>query len=103
MATSQHGRGFASMDPERRREVASKGGMAAQARGTAHRFTSEQARVAGRKGGQTVSQNREHMCQIGHKGGTTRARNAAWQREAPAVEGDGDGAEGGPRAKRDGR
>jgi len=62
-------RGFASMSPEKRREIASKGGRAAHAKGTAHEFTSEEAREAGRKGGQKVSQNREHMAAIGAKGG----------------------------------
>jgi general stress protein YciG len=45
-------RGFASMDPEKQREIASRGGRAAHAKGTAHRFTPEEARVAGRKGGE---------------------------------------------------
>lgn len=45
------GRGFASMDPERQREIASRGGKAAHAKGTAHEFTSEEARRAGAKGG----------------------------------------------------
>ena len=44
-------RGFACMDPERVRLIASKGGRAAQAAGTAHRFTTEEARAAGKKGG----------------------------------------------------
>ena len=44
-------RGFASMSPERQKEIASKGGRAAHDKGTAHEFTSEEARVAGRKGG----------------------------------------------------
>jgi general stress protein YciG len=43
--------GFASMPPARRVEVAGKGGREAHRRGTAHRWTSEQARAAGRKGG----------------------------------------------------
>ncbi len=45
-------RGFASMDPEEQREIASKGGKAAHQKGTAHEFTSEEAREAGRKGGE---------------------------------------------------
>jgi general stress protein YciG len=45
-------RGFASMTPEKQREIASKGGRAAHAKGTAHEWTSEEARSAGRKGGQ---------------------------------------------------
>ncbi|MBX4181589.1 KGG domain-containing protein [Candidatus Parcubacteria bacterium] len=45
-------RGFASMSPEKQREIASKGGKAAHAKGTAHRWTVEEAHNAGRKGGQ---------------------------------------------------
>lgn len=45
-------RGFASMSPERQREIASKGGRAAHEKGTAHEWTPEEARHAGRKGGQ---------------------------------------------------
>jgi general stress protein YciG len=44
-------RGFASMDPGKQREIASKGGRAAHQKGTAHEWTSEEARNAGRKGG----------------------------------------------------
>lgn len=44
-------RGFASMDPQRQREIASLGGKAAHASGKAHEFTSAEAREAGRKGG----------------------------------------------------
>lgn len=54
MNTGEHKerRGFASMTPEKQREIASKGGRAAHAKGTAHEWTSEEARQAGRKGGQ---------------------------------------------------
>jgi hypothetical protein len=44
-------RGFASMDPQRQREIASLGGKAAHASGRAHEFNSAEAREAGRKGG----------------------------------------------------
>ncbi len=44
-------RGFASMDRAKQREIASKGGRAAHQKGTAHEWTSEEARDAGRKGG----------------------------------------------------
>jgi general stress protein YciG len=55
MATGKEGnkqggtstRGFASMDPQRQREIASEGGKAAHEKGTAHEFTSEEARRAG--------------------------------------------------------
>jgi general stress protein YciG len=45
-------RGFASLTPARRREIATLGGKAAHAKGTAHRFTPAEASAAGRKGGQ---------------------------------------------------
>jgi uncharacterized protein len=69
---SGSGRGFASMDAERQRQIASQGGRAAHQRGTAHEFSSEEAREAGRKGGQAVSQDRRHMAEIGSKGGQSR-------------------------------
>jgi general stress protein YciG len=50
-------RGFASMDPEKQRDIASKGGKAAHEKGTAHEFDSEEAREAGRKGGQARGNN----------------------------------------------
>jgi len=53
-------RGFASMDPQRQREIASEGGRAAHEKGTAHEFTSEEAREAGRKGGMARSANRRN-------------------------------------------
>lgn len=87
-------RGFASMDEQRRREIASEGGKASHERGKAHEFSSEEARMAGRKGGQVahqrgkahvfsseearmagrkggveVSRDRSHMSAIGRKGG----------------------------------
>ncbi len=65
-------RGFASMDREKQREIASKGGRAAHAKGTAHEFDSTEARDAGRKGGVAVSRNREHMAAIGRRGGEAR-------------------------------
>jgi len=51
------GRGFASMSPEKKREIASKGGKAAHSQGTAHKWTSEEAQAAGRKGG-SISRRR---------------------------------------------
>jgi general stress protein YciG len=74
MATSK--RGFASMDPSKQKEIASKGGRAAHAKGTAHEFTSDEARVAGRKGGEAVSRDRAHMAAIGREGGHSRGARA---------------------------
>jgi len=48
----QSKRGFASMDEDKQREIASKGGKAAHEKGTAHEYTSAEAREAGRKGGE---------------------------------------------------
>lgn len=62
-------RGFAAMDPEKQRRIASEGGRAAHRQGVAHEWSRDEAREAGRKGGQIVSQNREHMSEIGRKGG----------------------------------
>jgi general stress protein YciG len=70
-------RGFASMDRTKQREIASKGGRAAHQKGTAHEFDSSEARAAGRKGGVTVSRNREHMAAIGRRGGEARGANRA--------------------------
>lgn len=66
-------RGFASMDPEKQREIASKGGKAAHEKGTAHEFNSEEARQAGSKGGQASGGNfandRQRASEAGRKGG----------------------------------
>lgn len=51
-------RGFASMDPTKQREIASRGGKAAHTKGTAHEWTSDEAREAGRKGGIASHQKR---------------------------------------------
>jgi len=63
------------MDDEKQREIASRGGRAAHERGTAHEFSSEEAREAGRRGGKIVSQDREHMAEIGRKGGRAGSRD----------------------------
>jgi len=67
-------RGFASMDPSRQRDIASKGGKAAHAKGTAHEWSADEARRAGRKGGEVVSRDRAHMEAIGRAGGEARGR-----------------------------
>ena len=56
-------RGFASMDRAKQREIASKGGKAAHQKGTAHEWTSEEARDAGRKGG--IASHRRRREQAG--------------------------------------
>ena len=63
-------RGFASMDRAKQREIASKGGKAAHQKGTAHEWTSEEARDAGRKGGiASHRRRREQMANTGGMGG----------------------------------
>ena len=78
------GKGFASMASDKQREIARKGGRAAHARGTAHEFTAAEARAAGKKGGERVSQNRSHMAEIGRLGG----RRSAHQRAVDPAKGD---------------
>jgi len=72
------------MDPARQRDIASKGGKAAHAKGTAHEWTADEARRAGRKGGEVVSRDRAHMEAIGRAGGEARgrARQMAAQQQA---------------------
>jgi uncharacterized protein len=69
-------RGFGGMDEDRQKEIASKGGHASHEKGTAHEFTSEEAREAGRKGGQVAHEegkahqfSSEEARKAGHVGG----------------------------------
>jgi len=95
MAAQHHGtshRGIASMDRDKQRAIAAKGGRAAHASGNAHEFSPAEARVAGRKGGEAISRNRQHMAAIGREGGHARHANARQQRQhatepAPTKEG----------------
>ncbi len=65
-------RGFASMDRSKQREIASKGGKAAHQKGTAHEWTSEEARNAGRKGGlASHARRRERLAQQPAPAGVT--------------------------------
>ena len=76
------GRGFAGMDPSRQREIARMGGRAAHEKGSAHEFSPEEARQAGRKGGLATSRDREHMAAIGREGAEARGE----QRRARTIE-----------------
>src|SRR5690242_9884410 len=69
-------RGFASMDRAKQREIASKGGKAAHQKGTAHEWTSEEAREAGRKGGM-ASHRRKQQQQQGESGGGSQSNEEA--------------------------
>lgn len=79
MQSGTQNRGFASMDREKQREIARKGGRAAHQKGTAHEFTTDEARAAGRKGGERVSSDRDHMSRIGRLGG----KHSAGRRNEP--------------------
>ena len=73
-------RGFAAMDRDRVKEIASKGGKAAHAAGTAHQFSSDEARNAGRKGGMAPHVRR----------GGVRRRPSESNVSAPAQQGQGE-------------
>ena len=84
-------RGFASMDPEKQRAIASKGGKAAHLKGTAHEFTPEEAREAGRKGGQAAHGKgtahkftSEEAREAGRKGGRSSRRSNVQPEQNPA-------------------
>lgn len=81
MENNKHKRGFASMTPERRREVARAGGKAAHASGVAHKWTSETAKAAGKKGGTLISADRMHMASIGRAGARARAEKFQHEEE----------------------
>lgn len=82
-ATAQK-RGFAAMNQQLQRAIASKGGQAAHQKGTAHEFDSKEARLAGQKGGMAVSRDREHMAEIGRKGGESRQAMQRAAEQSPA-------------------
>jgi general stress protein YciG len=81
-------RGFASMDRAKQREIASKGGKAAHQKGTAHEWTSEEARDAGRKGGIASHRRRREMMsqQTQSTANTGDTGNATDDTRASAVE-----------------
>jgi uncharacterized protein len=68
-------RGFASMDRAKQREIASKGGKAAHQKGTAHEWTSEEARDAGRKGGLASHKRRREQMMTGGGTGSNEGRS----------------------------
>lgn len=81
-------RGFAVMDRELQRRIASKGGRMAHLRHTAHEFTSAEARAAGQLGGLQVSRDRQHMADIGRQGGRAAGRGARGRPPPPPKGGD---------------
>jgi uncharacterized protein len=85
VTVAKEDRGFASMDRAKQREIASKGGKAAHQKGTAHEWTSEEARDAGRKGG-LASHRRRREQMLG--GGGTAADDMGDGESRPAGEQD---------------
>jgi uncharacterized protein len=79
-------RGFAAMDKTRRQEIASRGGRSAHAKGKAHRFTPDEARQAGLKGGASVSKDRTHMSIIGRIGGQKSTSHHRAEQEIKPIE-----------------
>jgi general stress protein YciG len=75
-------RGFASMDRAKQREIASKGGKAAHQKGTAHEWTSEEARDAGRKGG-IASHQRRREAMTPSEGSSEGAHGPAGEETIP--------------------
>src|SRR5947209_185245 len=79
-------RGFASMDKEKQRNIASKGGRAAHEKGTAHEFNSDEASMAAKKGHERGTAHEftpEEARIAGRKGGLARAMNRNNQAAAP--------------------
>src|SRR6188768_2779444 len=85
VSVAKEDRGFASMDRQKQREIASKGGKAAHAKGTAHEWTSEEAREAGRKGGMASHRRRKEMSD-----GTDDSAQAEGNAETSITPGGGD-------------
>ena len=85
-------RGFASMDRSKQREIASKGGKAAHQKGTAHEWTSEEAREAGRKGGMASHRRKQEQTSSmpSEMQGQEREQIAANGSESESMSGRGD-------------
>ncbi len=82
-------RGFASMDRTKQREIASKGGKAAHQKGTAHEWTSEEARDAGRKGG--IASHRRRREQLAQTLGSDNRGGGMNEAAEPAMSGSREG------------
>jgi uncharacterized protein len=78
--------GFAAMSPEQRKAISSKGGKAAHEQGVAHKFTSAEAYIAGRRGGDAVARDRQHMADIGRLGGLKTAAARKQSRSSALAE-----------------
>jgi uncharacterized protein len=81
-------RGFASMDRSKQRDIASKGGKAAHQKGTAHEWTSEEAREAGRRGGKASHRRKQEQQQQTPDGNASgnNPESASSENESPNLE-----------------
>jgi len=81
---------FGTMDPDKQRRIASKGGKTAQRMGRAHKYTSKSGSEAGKRGGAALvsAHGTEHMARIGRLGAEARLRNQAARRAAARFEGE---------------
>ena len=82
-------RGFAVMDPEKQKEIASKGGRAAHLKGTAHRWSEEEAKEAGRKGGAASHRNGHRTTEASRASAELRPEDLHTE-EPPTAEPDGE-------------
>jgi general stress protein YciG len=100
----RRGRGFAGMDAERQRQISAEGGRAAHQKGTAHEFDSQEAREAGRKGGQASGGSRRRRSGtesgVGAPGGVTAGAANHEQDAEGEGEGEGDSREGAAHSSR---
>lgn len=88
MAAERKGRkGFAVMSPEKQREIARKGGRAAHEKGTAHEWTADEARSAGRKGGQVSRGGRGRLIEAGDTTAANQSLTSSPESRAPSPEG----------------
>jgi general stress protein YciG len=91
MATSDKGktskRGFASMDPEQQREIAAEGGRAAHEKGTAHEFTSEEARKAGAMSHKNDAGRSKQSAGAGNKASSTEPQKEKAEQEQEGSKG----------------
>lgn len=83
--TTKQLRGFARMNKAKLQRIASEGGIAAQKSRLAHRFTSETASAAGKRGGHRIAQNRDYMKELGRRGGIAKGVSMAQKRAALAT------------------
>jgi len=91
----RRGRGFAGMDAERQRQISAEGGRAAHRKGTAHEFDSEEAREAGRKGGQASGGSRRRRSSSSNETESTESTESTSSEEQEETRTDLGGESGG--------